>query len=66
MQIMLTHATKDVQCQVMQSCLGLHICKCVSRTTQHSVILPTNKAEYVAMVHGTKTALAIRATLDFT
>ena len=35
-----------------------------SRTTQHSVILPTSKAECVAMVHGTKTALAIRAVLD--
>ena len=32
----------------------------VSRTTQHSVILPTSEEECVAMVHGTKIALAIR------
>ena len=37
----------------------------VSRTTQHSVILPTSEEECVAMVHGTKIALAIRAVLDF-
>ena len=36
-----------------------------SSTTQHSATLSTSEAEYVAMAHGAKTALAIRAVLDF-
>ena len=36
-----------------------------SSTTQHCVTLPTSEAEYVAMAHGAKIALAIKAVLDF-
>ena len=36
-----------------------------SSTTQHCVTLSTSEAEYVAMAHGAKTALAIKAVLDF-
>ena len=36
-----------------------------SSTTQHYVTLSTSEAEYVAMAHGAKTALAIKAVLDF-
>ena len=36
-----------------------------SSTTQHCVTLSTNEAEYVAMAHGAKTALAIEAVLEF-
>ena len=35
-----------------------------SSTTQYCVILSTSEAEYVAMAHGAKTALAIKAVLD--
>ena len=34
-------------------------------TTQHCVTLSTNEAKYVAMAHGAKTDLAIKAFLDF-
>ena len=37
----------------------------VSSTTQHCVTPSTSEAEYVAIAHGTKTALAIKAVLDF-
>ena len=36
-----------------------------SSTTQHCVTLFMSEAEYVAMTHGAKTALAIKAVLDF-
>ena len=36
-----------------------------SSTTQHCVTLSTSEAEYVAMAHGSKTVLAIKAVLDF-
>ena len=36
-----------------------------SSATQHCVTLSTSEAEYVAMGHGVKTALAIKAVLDF-
>ena len=36
-----------------------------SSTTQHCVTLSTSEAEYVAMAHGAKTALAIKAVLNF-
>ena len=36
-----------------------------SSTTQHCVTLSTSEAEYVTMAHGAKTALAIKAVLDF-
>ena len=36
-----------------------------SSTTQDCVALPTSEAEYVAMAHGARTALAIKAVLDF-
>ena len=36
-----------------------------SSTTQHYVTLSTSEAEYVTMSHGAKTALAIKAVLDF-
>ena len=36
-----------------------------SSTTQHCVTLSTSEADYVAMTHGAKTALAIKAVLDF-
>ncbi|CAN0412556.1 unnamed protein product, partial [Ascophyllum nodosum] len=36
-----------------------------SSTTQHCVTLSTSEAEYVAMAHGAKIALAIKAVLDF-
>ena len=36
-----------------------------SSTTQHYVILSTSEAEYVAMAHEAKAALAIKAVLDF-
>ena len=36
-----------------------------SSTTQHWVTLSTSKADFVAMAHGAKTALAIKAVLDF-
>ena len=36
-----------------------------SSTTQHCVTLSTSRAEYVAIAHGAKTALAIKAVLDF-
>ena len=36
-----------------------------SSTTQHCVTLSTSEAEYVAMAHEAKTALAIKAVLDF-
>ena len=36
-----------------------------SSTTQHWVTLSTSEVEYVAMAHGAKTALAIKAVLDF-
>ena len=36
-----------------------------SSTTQHCVTLSTSETEYVAMAHGSKTALAIKAVLDF-
>ena len=36
-----------------------------SRTTQHCVTLSTSEAEYVAIAHGAKTSLAIKAVLDF-
>ena len=36
-----------------------------SSTTQHCVTLSTIEAEYVAMAHGAKTALAIEVVLDF-
>ena len=37
----------------------------VSSTTQHCVTLSTSEAEYAAMAHGEKTALAIKTVLDF-
>ena len=37
----------------------------VSSTTQHCVTLSTSEAEYIAMAHGAKTALAVKAVLDF-
>ena len=37
----------------------------VSSTTQHCVTLSTSEAEYVAMAHGAKTALAIKAVVRF-
>ena len=36
-----------------------------SSTTAHCVTLSTSEAEYVAMAHGAKTALAIKEVLDF-
>ena len=36
-----------------------------SSTMQHCVTLSTSEAEYVAMAHGAKTALAINAVLEF-
>ena len=36
-----------------------------SSTTQHCVTLSASEAEYVVMAHGAKTALAIKAVLDF-
>ena len=36
-----------------------------SSTTQHRVTLSTSEAEYAAMAHGAKAALAIKAVLDF-
>ena len=36
-----------------------------SSTTQHCVTLATSEAKYVAMAHGAKTALAIKAVWDF-
>ena len=36
-----------------------------SSTTQHCVTISTSEAEYVAMADGTKTALTIKAVLDF-
>ena len=36
-----------------------------SSTTQHCVTLSTSEAEYDAMTHGAKTALATKAVLDF-
>ena len=36
-----------------------------SSTTQHYATLSTSEAEYVAMAHGAKTALAIKAMLNF-
>ena len=36
-----------------------------SSTTQHCVTLSTSEAEYVAMVHESNTAIAIKAVLDF-
>ena len=36
-----------------------------SSTAQHCVTLSTSEAEYVAMAHGAKTALTIKAVLDF-
>ena len=36
-----------------------------SSTTQHCVTLSTSEAEYAAMAHGAKTALAMKAVLDF-
>ena len=37
-----------------------------SSTTQHCVtLLSTSEAEYVAIAHGAKTSLAIKAVLDF-
>ena len=36
-----------------------------SSTTQHCATLSTSEAEYVAMTHGAKTDLAIKAVLDF-
>ena len=36
-----------------------------SSTTQHCVTLSTSEAEYVAMAHGAKSALAIKAMLEF-
>ena len=36
-----------------------------SSTMQHCVTLSTSEAEYVAMAYGAKTALAIKAVLDF-
>ena len=36
-----------------------------SSTTQHCVTPSTSEAEYVAMAHGAKTALAIKVVLDF-
>ena len=37
----------------------------VSSTTQHCVTPSTSQAEYIAISHGTKTASAIKAVLDF-
>ena len=36
-----------------------------SSSTQHCVILSKSEAEYVAMAHGAKAALAIKSVLDF-
>ena len=36
-----------------------------SSTTQHCVTLSTSEAEYDAMAHGAKTALAIKVVLVF-
>ncbi|CAM9881234.1 unnamed protein product [Ascophyllum nodosum] len=36
-----------------------------SSTAQHCVTLSTSEAENVAMTHGAKTALAMKAVLDF-
>ena len=36
-----------------------------SSTTQHGETLSTSEAEYVAMAHGAKTALVIKAVLGF-
>ena len=36
-----------------------------SSTAQHYVTLSTSEAEYVAMAHGAKTALATKAVLEF-
>ena len=38
---------------------------CASSTTQHYATLLTSEAEYVAMSHGPKSALAIKAVLNF-
>ena len=36
-----------------------------SSTTQHCVTLSTSEAEYVAMAHGAKPAIGIKAVLGF-